>query len=206
MQSDVNPFSTKFWIPGVFPYEFDEVGLDLGELVRRASRSPIVQIVGPHGSGKSTLLESLAEYYRSRGTRVCRTMLNDRQRDLPETFVPKDDDSRTVFLLDGYEQLSFPDRLRLRGRSWSKTVGLLWTTHRPAWRIPVLYRTEARYERFAAMVRMLSKKPSFALDDEFLRALFARGGKNFRTAFFELFDLASEAGEVASGTWKFRET
>lgn len=187
-----NPFATRFWSPGILPFEFED-GFDLESLVKTVLSTPIVQIVGPHGSGKSTLLKSLVRYFERKNIVVKEAFLNDRQLKLPNDFLPHPETRNTVFFLDGYEQLSLKKRFLLRIHPWQKTVGLVLTTHRPACLIPVLYRTETRFERFRNMVKRLLSGSSFSLSEANLQDIFKRSKGNFRTAFFMLYDMFSDS-------------
>ena len=194
--NDTNPFSTKFWIPGRIPYRFAEGG-DCESLIEKVRRlSGMTQIVGPHGSGKTTLLECLVGRYRELGIETRRVTLNDRCRMLPNDFIPPGNATDAVFLLDGYEQLTFADRCRLRFKAWNRTGGLILTTHRPACLIPVLYRTAVRFEEFREFVFHLLKDSPISFDEKTLQDVFHRAHGNVRTAFFELYDCVSQ-GEAA---------
>lgn len=189
-----NPFATRFWTPGALPFELEN-GLYLESLAETVLSKSLVQIVGPHGSGKSTLLKSLARYFVQNQFVVNEAFLNDRQKKLSNDFFPHTESTHTVFLLDGYEQLSFQKRFLLRIQPWQKTAGFVLTTHRPAWHVPVLYRTEARFERFRAIVGKLSAGLTFPQDDAVLHDIFEQSGGNFRTAFFMLYDLFSDSSQ-----------
>lgn len=197
-EATANPFSTRFWAAGAVPFHFADRDADTrndvecrrlaGLVANRGLGGPVTQIVGPHGSGKSTLLTALSRLFEERGYSVRRALLNDVRRQTPPDFRPKASDSKTVFLLDGYEQLSTLSRLRLRRRHWNRTAGLLWTTHRPAPFIPVLYRTVPRFAVFAMLVRRLTENTAFDCDESTLQSVFERAQGNFRDAFFELYD------------------
>lgn len=194
MNPRANPFSTNRWIPGVFPYEFSPDGDgNAARLLDAVTKiGGIAQFVGPHGSGKSTLLETLARTATARGLDVRRALLNERNRRLPGDFRPGPDTTGTLFLLDGYEQLSLPARLRLRFRPWNRSAGLLWTAHRPALGIPVLHRTEARFEVFESLVRTLLADTPIEPEPRLFQELFEKTNGNFRDAFFELYDIAED--------------
>lgn len=152
------------------------------------SRHRIAQIIGPHGSGKTTLLETLAKAFEIRGVAVVWSTLNDQRRRLSASFAPGIGTPETVYFLDGYEQLSTVDRLRVRWQDWNHTVGLIWTTHKPAMLIPVLYQTIPRFERFRQIVEHLTAETRFSFDKAALYEVFQRHDGNFRNAFFELYD------------------
>ncbi len=203
---EVNPFSTKFWTPGTLPFEFDDDKVDAESLLERffamQNRHGIAQIVGPHGSGKSTLLASLGRAFRIRHFNVIQMTLHDRQRSLSPDFRPPGCrrnavDRNIVFFLDGYEQLSLWMQTVVRLRCWNRAAGLILTTHTPApgifgGRIPILYRTVPRLDRFQNIVRRLTAGTDFSVDEKTPTEIFHRHHGNFRNAFFELYDLFAD--------------
>jgi predicted ATPase len=203
-KNNSNPFSTKFWTPGRIPYQFSEQELSVNQLIdainRRISRNErIMQIVGAHGSGKSTLLWTLARHLEQQGQPVQMETLNGQHRQLTKNSVPDnpvpEKNSSTFFLLDGFEQLSFLSRLSLFLQFRSCYGNLLLTTHQPVFGIPILYRTKPEYEVFRSLVRQLTKSssvPQHAVDEQTLRNIYDRAAGNFRTAFFELYDVMQE--------------
>ena len=177
-----NPFATKFWSPGAIPFRFVEEGESCERLVTEFERLGGGQIVGPHGSGKSTLIESLKTVFARRGYDIRHTVLNDRNRQLPDDFLSDPLREISVRIVDGFERLSLGKRFRLR---WTFPGRFLVVTHRPVARLPILYRTAPRFEVFMELVRQLTEKGP--CDDE-LRRLFERSRGNFRDAFLTLYD------------------
>ena len=173
-----NPFSTKFWTSGIIPFQFSESSENISTLMERMRRQPICQIVGPHGSGKSTLLLELLRQHEQNGEKVCLLFFNDQHRRIPGDVAFQDS---PLFFVDGFEQLSPADRLRLLFRA----KHLVLTAHRPVWFVPVLYRTNPQFLIFAQIVQHLVSQPH---DESVLRTVYERSGGNFRTAFFELYD------------------
>lgn len=174
----LNPFSTKFWSPGVLPFLFSEPGETLDLLLETARRLPICQIVGPHGTGKSTLLSELLKRYEKQGENVRYLFFNDQQRCIPHDLPPERDH---FFFIDGIERLSFWNRRRLLLRSKRSII----TVHHPVCRIPILYQTQPQFSIFVQLVWQMSPN---ALDESTLRDVYDRSGGNFRNAFFELYD------------------
>lgn len=202
MNSSVNPFSTRFWIPGTIPFRFDRPEENVDQLIRRISEENrwsknrrVFQIVGPHGSGKSTLVECLKRRFEERGLPIRQTVLNNEKRRLPPEFTPRHADSPTVFFLDGYEQLGVFDRFRFWAMPWKNTGGLILTSHRPIARIPVLYRTSTDFALFEELVGEILAETSFSFDRSDLADVFSRSQGNIRGAFFELYDLFMEKEE-----------
>lgn len=134
----VNPFSTRFVQPGAIPFRFPTPD-GLAELVRRLeANAGWGEIVGPHGSGKSTLVASLLPALTA--WRVRHVRLNTARRSLPAVvFDPPE--PRSLLVIDGFEQLGFLTRLRVRRRCRRFDCGLLVTTHRSVG-LPELHRRE----------------------------------------------------------------
>jgi ABC-type dipeptide/oligopeptide/nickel transport system ATPase component len=194
---NINPFSTKFWTPGTIPYQFSEKEWDVSVLIeQKINYGSVMQIVGSHGSGKSTLLRTLLQHLEQRHFITRLEVLNDCQCKLPPDFLPIRHDQRMFYMIDGYEQLSFWEQIRLRFQNWGLTGGLLLTTHKPALGIRVLYRTTSRFELFVKLVQELTKTysetHSLLFETSVLREIYHRADGNFRTAFFELYDMVQE--------------
>jgi ABC-type dipeptide/oligopeptide/nickel transport system ATPase component len=216
-----NPFSTKFWTPGAIPYLFDEKEeLDMNVLIgQKLGLGLVMQIVGSHGSGKSTLLRTIMQFLEQQHFTIRLEALNDRQHKLSPDFLPIRHDKRMFYMVDGYEQLSLWEQFRLRLQNWSLTGGLLLTTHKPVLGIRVLYKTTPKFELFVKLVQELTKTSpaiysdslsfgttSFSFGTTELREIYQRANGNFRTAFFELYDIVQEKesqnnlGEKKTGT------
>jgi ABC-type dipeptide/oligopeptide/nickel transport system ATPase component len=204
MQSTVNPFSTRFWGPGKFSFVFDDgISNDrisksvttIETLFQNILRNRLMQIIGPHGSGKSTLLQSIAEFGKQQKFSIRFAFLNKEQRHIPDDFLAAltDNSGNKLFLLDGYEQLPFHKRCFLRSifsRSRYRNSGnhLIWTTHYPAWFVPVLYRAVPRFECFKQLAEELLKEQNMKIDEVRLQEVFTASKGNFRDAFMQLYD------------------
>jgi len=173
-----NPFSTKYWASGAIPFQFAEQEATLDTLLKQAYQRSFWQIVGPHGSGKSTLLLSLLKQYKKNGSDVCYLLFNYQQSRIPNNLTLSKDQ---ILLIDGFEQLPLRNRLKLLLRS----KRLILTVHYPVWFVPILYRTQPQFSVFVQLVRQLVPDPP---EESTLRAVFDRSNRNFRTAFFELYD------------------
>ena len=174
----INPFSTKFWTPGVLAFQFLEPEETLDTLFEQSHRHPICQIVGPHGSGKSTLLLDLLKRYEERGENVRSLFFNDQHRRIPCAEMFRENH---IFFVDGFEQLALTDRFRLLFR----LKRMILTVHHPIWFVPVLYRTQPQFSVFVRIVRQLL--PDMP-EESVLRAVYERSGGNFRNALFTLYD------------------
>ncbi|MDR0328174.1 MAG: ATP-binding protein [Planctomycetaceae bacterium] len=180
-----NPFSTKFWSPGVIPFQFTQPGETMDTLLQKSQLHSICQIVGPHGSGKSTLLLGLLNRWKENGENVRYLSFNDQHRCLPRDLTFQEDQ---ILFADGTEWLPFGDSFRLLARS----ERLIFITHRPIWFIPILYRTKPQFSVFIQLVRQM--RPNMP-DESVLQTVFDRSGGNFRNAFFELYDLWEKESE-----------
>ncbi|MGL6193941.1 MAG: hypothetical protein ACRC2T_03875, partial [Thermoguttaceae bacterium] len=160
------------------------------------------QITGEHGTGKTTLLDEIKKHLSDKlECRLFCATLRDKQRNFSQDFwcslsTIESCENPTVIIVDGYEQLGYFSRLRLRreikrlNRLGIKT-GLLITSHKPIYGIPVIFNTAPDYELFVKIVRHVLND-NFPLFDEIQRKLlfdvFKSTGGNVRFALFELYD------------------
>lgn len=160
------------------------------DLRRRLSECLRGLIVGPHGSGKTTLLEELRRDARDRGIAVSLVRLSldvagPRPFRLDRWSATADPCG--LWLLDGAEQLSLLDRLRLPSMLTRPQCGFVLTAHRSLRGVPTLLRTSPSVELLDAFIRELDpawEGPSSA-------QLFARHGGNIRHALQEAYDIAA---------------
>ena len=150
-----NPFSTRFLSPGQLSF----VGLDdqaLNELAEKLiQQNGNGQIVGPHGTGKTTLTFELQKrmarlsdtdinYHFVRKTigprRTIRTGKQASGFEDGEEPVFRQNQtphSKTILVLDGIELLSWLQRIALIKTCLRKQIGLLVTSHRTVWGLPL---------------------------------------------------------------------
>jgi ABC-type cobalamin/Fe3+-siderophores transport system ATPase subunit len=188
-----NPFATERIRSGAIPYQFPD-GEDAARLIERLrSAGWWGQIVGPHGSGKSTLLAALLpELARSAGE-VHLARLHQADRRLPPAM--HDALGRTsaaaprrLLLIDGYEQLSPWDRWRLQHRCRDVGYGLLVSTHRRLWGLPVLCRCRATADTAWRVVRYLLREQGCPFAPADLATRLAALNGDLRELLFELYD------------------
>jgi hypothetical protein len=185
-----NPFSVRRVRPGAAPYLFPD-GLDAAALVRRlAALGWWAAVVGPHGSGKSTLLASIAPAVAAAGRTPWQVALHDGRRWLPEPawrdlggLTPGD---AVVAMIDGYEQLGWWARRRLRRLCRRRGCGLFVTAHRPVG-LPVLLRTDVSPETARRVINRLRPGREAPPEAELASRLKAWKG-NFREVLFEMYD------------------
>ena len=143
------------------------------------------QIIGPHGSGKSTLLAALLPTLNQRRPLFAATLHDGKDR-LPFDIGSLHETS--LLVVDGYEQLSWWQRRRLRVRCRPRRHGLLVTTHRDLG-LPTLYRTQVTPELAQSLIEGLLGKvqrASFSMYD--IEAHLARHHGNLREFLFDLYD------------------
>ncbi len=112
-----NPFSTRHTRPGAIPYRFPD-SVTVGQLVERLrSHKWWGQILGPHGTGKTTLLHSLLPALRDADRQVELFTVHAGQRKLElDAARTSKWNAATQVIVDGYEQLNWLARLRLKRR------------------------------------------------------------------------------------------
>ena len=128
-----NPFASRWVQPGALPYLFP-AGESMQMLLERLQiNNWWGQIVGPHGSGKSTLLASLLPEMERFGRKPRLVALHDGQRRLPSAMMQWIGQERKgqnqILIIDGYEQLSYWSRFRLKHHCRRLGMGLLATSH-----------------------------------------------------------------------------
>jgi hypothetical protein len=189
-----NPFATRFIRPGAIPFLFSD-GQSAASLVEQLQRQHWWgQIIGPHGSGKSTLLATLVPVLEAAGRSVVQINLRQHQRRLPrldrETLSPK-----TQFVVDGYEQLSWWSKLRLKWLCRRRGCGLLVTAHRDVG-FSTIFQTRPSEQVAQRVVATLLNGSNAAITPEEMSAAFAASGYNVRETLFKLFDVYQlRAGE-----------
>ena len=178
MRARDNPFA----VDRVLAVRYKPQGCTWDELLARLkSLRYRAAIVGPHGTGKTTLLEDLAPRLRSRGFLTTFVRLDSTEPRLGPNQWEQVDAAGAghVLLLDGAEQLSLPQWLRLRFRA-RRAGGLVITTHRPG-RLPTLLRTSTS----PALLSQILDELGIPFD---AAELFARHRGNLRNALWDLYD------------------
>lgn len=201
-----NPFSTRKTTPGKIPWHFGDDSLrddpiinDFYEKFRNFDYRS--QITGGHGTGKTTFLYEFVRYLECQKHIVNHFTLHDGQRSFPLKFWERQNLLASQFLygamkeipitvVDGYEQLALAQKIRLRRACRKGKCGLLITTHRPAWRLPVLRHTETTDATLQHIIRYLFRDlPDMEPPNENLcRTLFDRHQGNLRNVLFDLYD------------------
>ena len=150
------------------------------------------QIVGPHGSGKSTLVAALVPALHACGRKTVVIELHDGQRRLGaagEQLTGLRPDA--VLIVDGFEQLSRFQRLRVRWRCRLVGCGLVVTAHRPVG-LPTLWQTGADLETAVALVDELQSARTPLIGHDDVARAFERHEYDVREMLFEFYDLYEE--------------
>ncbi len=95
---------------------------------------------------------------------------------------------RGILLLDGYEQLSLLNRLRLRRFCRKNRLGLLVTTHRRQAGLPLLCHLNPSFDTLDKIVDYLLDDSPKSPSREVLADLYHRHRTDFRTILFQLYD------------------
>jgi hypothetical protein len=154
------------------------------------------QVVGPHGTGKSTLIRALLPGMQQRGWRPLLIQLSAQERRLwraggvsPLLFTVLAEEGPRVLVIDGYEQLGWCVRWRLKRACRRGGHGLVVTAHTGVG-LPELYRTRVDAALARRVVRALVREDQRSLGNEVdLGALVQAHAGNLRAVLFALYDL-----------------
>lgn len=187
-----NPFATRFIRPGALAYQFVP-GESAGSIVERLQQSGWRgQIIGPHGSGKSTLLAALGPAIAAAGQRVWSTCLRESQRAMRAGWVRESaDNSASLIVIDGYEQLSAWQRMRVRAACGRRGWGLLVTAHSDVG-LPTVVETKSDLTRALSVVQALLVERKMTIAPEVVAEHFRAAGGNLRETLFRLYDVWQE--------------
>ena len=186
---DENPFCSRRIRPGAIPFFFPE-GVDADVLVERLRESQWSgQIIGPHGTGKSTLLAALLPALVKAGRKLVHLELPDGTRQLPLSAKELDGlDADAQLAIDGYEQLTYWARRRLKNRSKTQGFGLLIIAHAPD-DLPELYRTEGSLAVAQQIVAELLRETPVKISETLVEERFRKHNGNLREMLFSLYDI-----------------
>lgn len=190
-----NPFATRFTRPGAIEFLFAE-GDSLDSLVGKlCDHGWWGQIIGPHGSGKSTLLAAMEPELAEAGREVVRRSLagGQRQLDLPSQLAPT-----AILVIDGFEQLSWWARWKVKAACRRQGAGLLATAHADLG-LPTIFATQPSLELARRLVSRLLPEGDRTLTDADVAAAFSRHPDNLREMLFSLYDLYQSRGAGTLG-------
>ena len=190
-----NPFSTRFVSPGQLSF----IGMEEGWLDELAAvliqQNGNGQIVGPHGVGKTTLsFELERRVARLNDTRTpfrfVRKIISPQQtiRSGHQSASFESSPQKTVLVLDGFERLSWFQRVALVKACQRKQIGLLLTTHRAVWGVPKLVSLKPDQDRFESVVKELTCDCEFQISRECLAEIFANNNGNIHESLMSCYD------------------
>jgi energy-coupling factor transporter ATP-binding protein EcfA2 len=190
-----NPFATRYTRPGAIDFLFPSGDSAEGLVARLSTGNWWGAILGPHGAGKSTLLRTLEPALERAGRQPVLFTLNEKQRTLEISSSTSGDwSASTQVLVDGYEQLSWWGRWRLKTLCRRRSAGLLVTAHQSV-DLPEIYRVApAAADAQRVVTHLLSSVGREGEIAELIHAgdvtkAFDRQQGNIREALFELYDL-----------------
>jgi len=133
------------------------------------------QIIGEHGSGKSTLLATLLRALEVAGRQVVAITLHQGEHRLPP-LNRRCHTAATQLVIDGYEQLSWWSRRRMKSLCRRCRAGLIVTAHTDVG-LPTIYRTEPSVQLAGAVVaQLLGDGKSLVTASDIAAAYDATGG------------------------------
>lgn len=184
----MKPRENPFRVERMHSLRFEPVDVTWAELWSRLESMHVRgAIVGPHGSGKSTLLRQIGDELERGGRAVVRLSLNDESSGAQKRETVRQIErcpAGTVVLLDGYEQLSGMQRLRVVVKSRA-AGGLLITSHRRTL-LPTLLRTRTSPQVLATLIARLA--PADAVDAAAVEQLWHDHRGDIRAALMALYD------------------
>lgn len=195
-----NPFCTRRIKPGAIPFYFPE-GFSLQTLIETLKENNWCgQIIGPHGSGKSTLLAALLPKLADCGRRIVHLELQDGVRQLPISDADLlEMDENAQLAIDGYEQLSYWTRRRIKSKSAKQGFGVIILGHEP-WEYPNLYRTSRDLAVAKLLVSRLLENTIVQIPESVIEERFDQYSGNLREMLFSLYDVYEEAYRTLKGS------
>jgi len=184
---DSNPFATRFVRPGAIKFLFLDGDSAERIIDRLRNQNWCGQIIGPHGSGKSTLLATLTPLLQDAGRFVLSFKVGPGERRLR----PLDSGAITTstqIIIDGYEQLSWWAKWKVRGMVAKARAGLLVTAHTNV-NLPTLYETKPSAEVMSAVVTQLAPNALPVVTSDEIANAYREAGGNMRETLFKLFDV-----------------
>ena len=188
-----NPFSTRFIRPGAIPFVFPEGQAAQSLIELLAANRWCGQIIGPHGSGKSTLLATLIPALMAAGRRVQHIALHQGEHRLPR-IERSTLGADTQLVIDGYEQLSWWGRRRVKAMCQRHGAGLLVTAHSDMG-LPLVFQTQPSPQLAQTIVEKIVPADSTRLSTDDINRAFEATGGNLRETLFRLYDVYQQRND-----------
>ena len=193
---DSNPFATRFIRPGAMPFHFHGGGSAHDLVAQLESNNWWGQILGPHGSGKSTLIATLEPALTQHGRDVIHLRLHESEHALPKDFFASNYWTKsTQLVVDGYEQLGWLSKRKVKRHCRQQGCGLLVSSHADVG-LPTIFETKPSADLAQWLTRELLEQHGnadlcehgpFAASK--IAELAKKHGGNVREVLFELYDL-----------------
>lgn len=191
-----NPFATRFIRPGAIPFLFLDGDSAESIVDRLKGHNWWGQIIGPHGSGKSTLLATLTPLLESAGRSVLSLKIGPGERK-PPPLDSSSISSTTQIIIDGYEQLSWWSKWKLRRLAHRFKTGLLVTAHANAG-FATLYQTKPSEAVAQVVVKRLTETKGLPIPEFEISAAYHSTGGDIRETLFKLFDVHQQRNSSQS--------
>lgn len=193
MKAKDNPFASRYVEALAYRCPDRREGVALAGIVRRLSDLNYrAAITGPEGTGKTTLLQAIGNRLQQDGFSVFFFRFTKEAPGLYRDFIgklPAAHMAGHVFLLDGIEQLSWPNWKRLQFHT-RKAGGLIITSHTPG-RLPALVAATTTPELLYDLVEELVGEREMLCRQE-INQLFTSHQGNIRLALRQIYDLWAE--------------
>ena len=184
----LQPFCHPLHPPGRADFLFPDGDSPASLVARLRDNSWQGQILGPHGSGKSTLLAALVPVLEAAGKTVERYAVQAGSPLAIKTENMTAWTDKTLVIIDGYEQLGWLARRKLRSLVRSRSAGLLVTAHKDAG-LPTVFSTQPSEELARQIVARLLPVGDATITDADIARAYAAHGDNLRELLFALFDV-----------------
>lgn len=183
-----NPFSSRCVRPGAIDYIFADSN-SIGALLQKLrDNRGWGEIVGHHGSGKSTLLACLIRRLGEEGVSTRLFVQRRGQKRLAAKAWPSCTGEFKMVAIDGFEQLSWWEKLRAKRIYRKFGCGLLITAH-TAQGLPLLCRTTTSLPVTLELVRRLAVDHADpAVNAVNVSRLLETHAGNVREVLFDLYD------------------
>jgi len=191
-----NPFATRFIRPGALPFLFLDGDSAEAIVERLKGQKWWGQIIGEHGSGKSTLLATLLPMLEAAGRRVVAFKIGPGERGVP-SIERSSLSAASLIVVDGYEQLSWWSKWKLRMIIRRADAGLLVTAHADVG-LGTVFQTKPSEAVARAVVEQLTVDAKSRVEGEQISAAYRETGGNVREMLFRLFDVVQKNATKAA--------